>query len=887
MDPSQRFRYRGLDELTAEIARRGYDLPADEDVSVLTTPVAFGRLEVPNRLAVQPMEGCDGTPDGEPGELTFRRYNRFAAGGAGLVWWEATAVVPEGRANPRQLWLHEGSVEAFGEMLRQARAAARESVGHEPVCVVQLTHSGRYSRPRGRPEPIIAHHSPVLDPTHDLPPDYPLISDEELDALQQSYVRAAELAAQAGFDAVDIKSCHRYLISELLASHTREGSRYGGSYENRTRFLRETAAKVRAAVGDRVEVTCRLNVYDAIEHPYGWGVAEGGREAPAGRGVGADLSEPLRLVGELEQLGFGGVNATAGNPYFNPHVNRPADWMIAQWPEPPEDPLTGVDRMVRLVRQVQESRSELTVVGSGYSWLRHYVPPFAAAAVRRGWVSIVGLGRGALAYPDFAKDILASGGMDRHKVCVACSSCTQMMRDGQVSGCVVRDGDVYAPIFRRGRRRSRDKLRELAAQCRRCVDPMCSTRCPAGVDIPGFLGALADGDEREAYEILRDRNPLPGICGAVCPVEVQCESACIQNLIGDGPVPIGEVQRNLSRLAVQRGWAKLDLPPATTGRRVAVVGAGPAGLTAAIELLRLGHTVAVLDAGGEPGGKVGGVIPPTRLSGDEAREEIEAIFASVPDDRIDWRYGEPLEPDRTLDDLLAEGFDAVVLAFGLGGLGRSEGEPGEGVMEANAFLSQMNRHPDHRCPRRVAVIGGGNTAVDAAVTARRRGATDAYLVYRRSVEQMPAWPDERRELLSAGVHLLLLCRPAGYVTADGGRLTGLRLVRTELGEADGSGRRRPVDLPDSEFVLPVEMVIEATGERGPSPDDDRVRKVLAGVELTPDGLVWVDEDTMATSREGVWAAGDAVNGGTTVVQAVAEGRCAARDIGVRLAARGK
>ncbi|MFP3937981.1 MAG: FAD-dependent oxidoreductase [Phycisphaerae bacterium] len=882
MNPDRRFHYRSLQELTGEIARRGYDLPASDDVSILASPVAFGRLEVPNRLAVQPMEGCDGTPDGEPTDLTIRKYNRFAAGGAGLIWWEATAVVPEGRANPRQLWLNDKSAAAFAEMVRQARSAARDRLAREPVCVVQLTHSGRYSRPDGKPEPIIAHHSPVLDPTHNLPPDYPLITDEQLDALQQSYVKAAELAAEVGFDAVDIKSCHRYLISELLASHTREDSRYGGSYENRTRFLRETVAKVREAVGDRVEVTCRLNVYDAIEHPYGWGVSPGSADKAGSAPPAADLSEPLGLLGELEELGFGGVNATAGNPYFNPHVNRPADWMISQWPDPPEDPLTGVDRMVRLVREVQQNRPELTVIGSGFSWLRHYVPQFAAAAVDRGWMSVVGLGRGALAYPDFAVDIIENGEMDRHKVCVACSSCTQMMRDGQVSGCVVRDSEVYAPIYRQGRRQSSEKLRELAERCRRCVDPMCATRCPAGVDIPAFLGALADGDEREAYEILRDRNPLPGICGAVCPVEVQCESACICNFIDDGPVPIGEIQRNLSRKAVQNGWAKLEVPPATTGRRVAIIGAGPAGLSAAIELLRLGHAVTIFDAAGEPGGKLAGVIPHSRLGMEESRAEIEAIFASVGQDRIEWRLGRRLGADMTLDDILAEGFDAAVLAFGLGGWEAREDRP-EGVMEANAFLSQLNRHPDHRCPQRVAVIGGGNTAVDAAVTARRRGAEDAYLLYRRSIDQMPAWPGERSELLASGVHLLLLCRPDGYVTDDVGRLTGLKIVRTELSEPDESGRRTPVDVPDSEFTLHVDMVVEATGQRGPSPRDETVRQALGGVELTDKGLIRVESETMATSREGVWAAGDAINGGTTVVQAVAEGRCAARDIGVRLA----
>ena len=873
MDRTNRFSYRWLDELKEEIARRGLDLPTSEDLSVLGTSVSFGRLNVSNRLAVQPMEGCDATADGAPTELTVRRYRRFAAGGAGMIWVEATAVAGEGRANPRQLCLHEGTVEAFADMLRQAKAAAAQAGGCEPVFVLQLTHSGRYSRPNGPPAPIIAHRSPILDPTLDLPPDYPLVTDDQLDALQDEFVRAARLAAQVGFDAVDIKSCHRYLLSELLASFTREGSRYGGPFENRTRMLRETAAKVRAAVGDRVEVTARLNAYDGIRYPYGWGVARDDAARP-------DLREPIRLIRRLRESGFGGINITLGNPYFNPHVNRPADWTIAGWPDPPEHPLDGVARIVHAAREIQQAVGEMTVVGSGCTWLRHYMPQFAAAFVSRGWMGMIGLGRGALAYPDFARDILRRGGMDRHKVCVACGSCIQVMRDGGRSGCVVRDHEVYAPIFRAGRWRDPAVMREAASLCRRCADPMCVAACPAGVDIPGFLGLLADGRDRDAYEVLRARNALPGICGAVCPVEVQCQSACIRNQLADGPVPIGQIQKNLSLKAVAEGWAGIDVPEDCTGRRIAIVGAGPAGLAAAAELLERGHRVAIFDPMRPPGGKLRGVIPPERLPPELVRAEIEAIFGPVQADRLAWRLGTGLSPEFTLDDLMAEGFDAAVLAFGLAGAaGLSGHKRPEGVMEAGAFLRHMNADAEHPAPARVAVIGGGNTALDAAVCARRHGARDTYVVYRRSCRQMPAWPGRRDGALRAGIHLLLLCRPVGYVTDDGGRVIGLRVVRTQLGEPDGTGRRRPVDIPGCEFVLAVDLAIEAAGEVM----DPVLPEVLAGVRLTAGGLVAADPVTLATSRPGVWAAGDVINGGATVVQAVAEGLHAARRIDGHLA----
>ena len=892
---AQRFSYRSLQELQREIARRSLDLPASEDLSILGRPAKYGRLTLPNRLAVHPMEGCDAAADGSPNGLTVRRYRRLAAGGAGLIWGEACAVVPEGRANPRQLWIHEGNVGAFRAMLESARKAVNDAGVREnasespPVFILQLTHSGRYSRPGKRPAPIIAHHSAVLDPRHNLPPDYPLITDEELDRLQLAFVRAAELAAEAGFDGVDIKSCHRYLISELLASHTREGSRYGGSFENRMRFLREVSQKVRRAAGDRLEVTCRMNVYDAIPYPYGWGVDR----ADVAK---ADLADPLRLIGELKAGGLGGLNVTVANPYFNPYVNRPADWMIAHMPDPPEHPLEGVVRLVQLAGEVQRAYPDLCVVGTGYSWLRQYFPHFAAAAIERGWVSVAGLGRGSFAYPDFARDILAAGRMDPQKVCVACSSCTQIMRDGGRSGCVIRDAEIYGPIYRLARDLDPKLLQELAGRCRLCADAACTAACPAGVDVPGFLGALADGDERGAYRILSRNNVLPGVCAAVCPVEEQCQSACIQRCLADSPVPIARIQKNLSLLAVDNGWAAVEAPAEASGKRVAVVGAGPAGLAAAAELLRAGHAVTIFDRAEQAGGKLIGVIPPSRLRPEDAEAEVRAIFSKLPAERLEWRFGGSLGKGFTLDSLTAEGFGAVILAMGLGGsasltasgggsmavrdrrsqIGVPRLDPARpaGVLEAGAFLSHMNRHPEHACPRRVAVLGGGNTAADAAVCAARRGAADVYLIYRRSYRQMPAWTKERDEALHAGVHLMLLCQPLGYVTAPDGRLTGLRVQRTELGPPDASGRRRPVPAKDGLFTLEIDLAVEALGERMELLPEG----ALAGVARSDTGLIVVDPLTGATSRPGVYAAGDCANGGTTVVQAVAEGLRAARAI---------
>jgi 2,4-dienoyl-CoA reductase (NADPH2) len=442
--PHERFRFRSLDELRAKVAELGQDLPLDDDLSPLARRVRIGTKETPNALAIQPMEGCDGTADGRPDELTTRRYHRFAHGGAGLLWFEATAVVPEARANPRQLLLVESTADSFAALREGALAAGREANGAEytPYTVIQLTHSGRYSRPVDKPAPIIAHHDGLLDKAVGVPEDQPLVTDDYLDRLQDRYIEAAKLAARCGFDGVDIKCCHRYLFSELLAAHTRPG-KYGGSFENRTRMLLSIVRRVRDEVPG-VDVTLRMNVYDGHPYPWGWGVSQEDPAVP-------DMSEPLRLIGLLEEAGVKLVNVTVGNPYYTPHINRPFDTNVDGGYVPEEHPVVGVARMIGLARQVKEAYPGLVVLGSGYSWLRQYLGNAAAGAMARGWTDLVGAGREAFAYPDFARDLLTTGEMKRRGVCIACSRCTQIMRDHGRAGCVPFDREVYGPIYDEGR----------------------------------------------------------------------------------------------------------------------------------------------------------------------------------------------------------------------------------------------------------------------------------------------------------------------------------------------------------------------------------------------------------------------------------------------------
>lgn len=430
------FRCKSVEEIQSTVEKEGASLPFAQTTKVLTEPVQAGSLHLNNRIAIQPMEGCDGTPDGKPDELTMRRYDRFAASGAGLIWEEATAVCEEGRANPRQLWVCPENVDAFKAMNERIREISLKENGFAPKIIMQATHSGRYSKPHGKPEPIIAYQNPLFEKDSPIPAEN-IITDEALDRLTEQLGQAAKLAQQAGFDGVDIKACHRYLDSELLSAYERPG-RYGGSFENRTRLLREGVQNAKANVTGDFAVTSRLNIYDGFPYPYGFGVSPNG-------GLNPDLSEPLRLVGILhEELGMDLIDLTIGNPYVNPHVNRPADWQPYNLPE---EPLVGVARMLDCIHTIQKAYPKLNIIGSGLTYLRQFAPLMAAGAIEQGYFTIAGFGRMSFAYPQFAKEILAGRELDSRQCCIACGKCTQLMRMGSTAGCVVRD-KLYTDLYR-------------------------------------------------------------------------------------------------------------------------------------------------------------------------------------------------------------------------------------------------------------------------------------------------------------------------------------------------------------------------------------------------------------------------------------------------------
>ena len=417
----------------------------------------------------------------------------------------------------------------------------------------------------------------------------------------------------------------------------------------------------------------------------------------------------------------------------------------------------------------------------------------------------------------------------------------------------------------------------MAKTCRQCNDPGCVSQCPAQVDVPKFVGHIANREFREAYETIRRANVLAAVCGYVCPSETLCQSGCI-NQHYDESVPIRHLQRWVSRKAVEEGWAGESRPHASpSGKRVAVLGAGPAGIAAAVKLACLGHQATLFDRT-RAGGMARETIPGDRLPDDILSREIELVLAGAGDlvRRREASIGDSID----VDGILAEGFDAVLLALGLSRSAELPGaaRPRTGVTGALEFLAAAKSGAWDTVAETVLVLGGGNTAIDAAVTAKRCGARDVSIVYRRSFAEMPAWPAERDEALRRGVNFLVLTQPLDYVSDAGGRLTGLRVARTQLGAPDASGRRRPLEIPGTEHVIPAALVIEAIGQSV----DEPLRRALSGVEFTRSGLVRTRGGSFETTRPAVFAAGDIVNGGTTVVQAVAEGKRAAREIHRRM-----
>jgi len=401
-----------------------------------------GTRQVGNRFAILPMEGWDATLDGRPTPLVRRRWRRFGESGAKLIWCEATAVRADGRANPNQLLLDEGATDELaalrGELVEAHRA--RFDRTDDLVVGLQLTHSGRWARPDGTPHPRTVFSHPWLD-RRVRADKASVFSDAELAQLSKDYVAAAVRARDAGFDFVDIKHCHGYLLHELLAARERDGD-YGGSMAGRTRFLRDVVAGIRQQAPE-LHIAVRLSAFDFAPFSRGEdgvGVSEAEGTYPHafggdGSGVGIDLTESNAFLDELEALGVGLVCITAGSPYYCPHIQRPAAYPPSDGYWSPEDPLVSVARILEATRELSLAHPDLTIVTSGLSYMQEWLPLVGAGAVEQGAGQLVGLGRIALSYPELPADVLASQPLQRKKICRTFSDCTTAPRNGLISGC--------------------------------------------------------------------------------------------------------------------------------------------------------------------------------------------------------------------------------------------------------------------------------------------------------------------------------------------------------------------------------------------------------------------------------------------------------------------
>jgi len=422
----ERFKYRTREDLLLKAGELGFELPWSDDMTPLFQPFNFPVFSVANRFVVQPMEGYDSGNDGSPSDLSKRRYLRYASGGSGIIWFEAVSVVREGRSNPHQLWIHKKNSDAFSRLNEEVRKNAVKT-GIDPFLVVQLTHSGRYSRPDGKAKPQVAALNPLLDK---MPPV--ILTDDDLKRIIDRFVEASMLAYKAGFNAVDIKACHGYLVVDLLSAKARMNSNFGGNETSRRfRFLLETIDRIKDEVPE-IGVTTRLSISDLYRG--GFGVDENG---------GADFSEPLLLADQLKSRGINLVNITMGSPYFNPQVSRPYDNPLPGQVLPEEHPLEGVMRMINGTSLFQRRFPEIAMVGSAWSFLRHYAPHVGAAVIKNGDAVFMGFGRNSFAYPSMPLDLMKNGEADPRKTCITCSGCTRLIRNLRPGGCVIRDREIY------------------------------------------------------------------------------------------------------------------------------------------------------------------------------------------------------------------------------------------------------------------------------------------------------------------------------------------------------------------------------------------------------------------------------------------------------------
>lgn len=413
---AETFHFSTARELLERADALHFPLPYNENAAaILSQPLNICGRQVSNRLVAQPIEGFDSQADGSPSQRSVERYCQLVRGGFRTLWLESVSVDEQGRSNPFQLWLRPSNLEAFRSMVQTIRAQTEDRV----FLVIQLTHSGRNSNPNGKPRPVCAFSNPCIPKENEY-----ILPDEEIQEIEEDYVRACILAQEVGFDAVDIRTCHGYLLNEFLAAYNRPGP-YGGSYENRTRFLMEILDKLKNTV--TIPIGVRLNMYDGLPWPYGWGADA----------QGENLTESYRLVSDLYAKGIRLLNITNGIGAYSPFVIRPYD---RGGLEPAESPFQGIYRMQQCAKRVKELAPDAVVIASAFSWLREFAPQVAAGGIADGDYDMAGFGRQSIRLPDTAKKILTGQGLQRKECCVTCCGCTNLIKkSGKMLRCIMKD----------------------------------------------------------------------------------------------------------------------------------------------------------------------------------------------------------------------------------------------------------------------------------------------------------------------------------------------------------------------------------------------------------------------------------------------------------------
>lgn len=773
----------------------------------LFSPLRIRDCILPNRIMSTPAVFRLAAEDGHVTEELTARYQRMAKGGLGAMVVEAAVVLPS-----RSSFNLRVSDDAFIPELNTFVEAIREvnpeiKIGLQNIHFLKVARSGWRQR------------------VEDLLP-------EDIGAIPAMFAAGAARTRAAGFDWVEIHMAHFTTLASFLSLVNKRRDEYGGDLEGRLRLPLEVVRAVREAVGDDYPVGVRMNGEDFTKE-------------------GNTLLQSARIACRLAEAGVDYVSVSAGErfedappppPNFPPFAGTGYSGyrMSPRW--------WNVDGVhVYLAEGIRKALHKegysIPVVTAG----KIRMPDLADEIIGQERADIVGMARTILADPDWPRK--AREGRDDEIVkCAACGWCSESDERYETVRCIQwPEGALNAP-----------EPWLLA--------PPCQVACPAGVDVRSYIDFLSQGELQQALEVVEDRIPMPGVIGRVCPRP--CEAKCNRANL-DGAVAINALKRYVADTVTARGTHKVTAPPRTKGKRVAIVGAGPAGLSAAAYLTELGYSTTIFEAGPTAGGMLAYGIPEYRLPRSILRDEVTRIQERG----VEIRLSSPVGiHGLTLADLRARGYSAIFMAPGAQASSplNIPGSKSRQVVDGLAWLRQINLGEPAPKGDVVAVIGGGNVAMDAARTALRQGAESVTVVYRRTREEMPAIRSEIEEAEHEGVRFCFLSAPQEVVLSEQGTCLGLKCLQTTLGDPDTSGRRRPIPVEGSEFVVSADLIIAAIGQMV-----DAAFLAKEAIEFNSNGTVKVDPVTLCTASPGLFAGGDVVTGPATVVEAIAAARRAA------------